>query len=69
MFVAGWRHALRSEWPFIIIIIIIILGHGSCHGVRGEGGGVATALDVLCGTTVRCWSRSATFHISAVETS
>ena len=22
MFVAGWRHALRSEWPFIIIIII-----------------------------------------------
>ena len=21
MFVAGWRHALRSEWPFIIIII------------------------------------------------
>ena len=19
--VAGWRHALRSEWPFIIIII------------------------------------------------
>ena len=24
VFVAGWRHALRSEWPFIIIIIIII---------------------------------------------
>ena len=23
VFVAGWRHALRSEWPFIIIIIII----------------------------------------------
>ena len=22
MFVAGWRHALRSEWPSIIIIII-----------------------------------------------
>ena len=20
VFVAGWRHALRSEWPFIIII-------------------------------------------------
>ena len=20
--VAGWRHALRSEWPFIIIIIM-----------------------------------------------
>ena len=25
VFVAGWRHALRSEWPFIIIIIIIIM--------------------------------------------
>ena len=24
MFVAGWRHALRSEWPFIIIIIITL---------------------------------------------
>ena len=24
VFVAGWRHALRSEWPFIIIIIIIV---------------------------------------------
>ena len=22
MFVAGWRHALRSEWPFIIIIVV-----------------------------------------------
>ena len=22
MFVAGWRHALRSEWPFIISIIV-----------------------------------------------
>ena len=22
--VTGWRHALRSEWPFYIIIIIII---------------------------------------------
>ena len=21
MFVTGWRHALRSEWPFINIII------------------------------------------------
>ena len=21
MFVTSWRHALRSEWPFIIIII------------------------------------------------
>ena len=24
VFIAGWRHALRSEWPFIIIIIIIV---------------------------------------------
>ena len=24
MFVVDWRHALRSEWPFINIIIIII---------------------------------------------
>ena len=23
--VAGWRHALRSEWPFIIIIITGII--------------------------------------------
>ena len=25
VFVAGWRHALRSEWPFIIIIISTII--------------------------------------------
>ena len=24
VFVAAWRHALRSEWPFMIMIIIII---------------------------------------------
>ena len=30
VFVAGWRHALRSEWPFIIIIIMYI-----CHKVQG----------------------------------
>ena len=24
VFVAGWRHALRSEWPFIIIIKLCI---------------------------------------------
>ena len=24
VFVAGWRHALRKEWPFIIINIIIM---------------------------------------------
>ena len=24
VFIAGWRHALRSEWPFIIIIVIIM---------------------------------------------
>ena len=25
VFVAGWRHVLRSEWPFISIIIYILL--------------------------------------------
>ena len=25
VFVAVWRHAIRSEWPFIVIIIIILL--------------------------------------------
>ena len=24
VFVAGWRHAIRSEWPFIIIIISVL---------------------------------------------
>ena len=28
VFVAGWRHALRSEWPFIIIIIMTVGGMG-----------------------------------------
>ena len=28
VFVAGWRHALRSEWPFIIIIITVYNGNG-----------------------------------------
>ena len=28
VFVAGWRHALRSEWPFIIIIITFDFTHG-----------------------------------------
>ena len=23
MFVAGWRHDLRSEWPFIIILLLL----------------------------------------------
>ena len=34
VFVAGWRHALRSEWPFIIIIIINFLELGK--GVDGN---------------------------------
>ena len=33
VFVAGWRHALRSEWPFIIIVIIIYYYYGT-HNVR-----------------------------------
>ena len=31
VFVAGWRHALRSEWPFIIIIIIYTHMFPLCH--------------------------------------
>ena len=39
VFVAGWRHALRSEWPFTIITIMLTLenpdqcrqlSHGLC---------------------------------------
>ena len=34
VFVAGWRHALRSEWPFIIIIITRMLNYpGLCLGL------------------------------------
>ena len=36
VFVAGWRHALRSERPFIIIIIVIIYASGDlgpCFGL------------------------------------
>ena len=38
LFVAGWRHALRSEWPFIIsltpydddgLIVDLLMTHGS----------------------------------------
>ena len=35
MFVAGWRHALRSEWPFIIIIIKGLGVGGAEDGVGG----------------------------------
>ena len=27
VFVAGWRHALRSEWPFIVIIITMLVSY------------------------------------------
>ena len=30
VFVAGWRHALRSEWPFIIIITAAYSAAVSC---------------------------------------
>ena len=33
VFVAGWRHALRSEWPFIIIIITVVVSDGYCRYV------------------------------------
>ena len=42
MFVAGWRHALRSEWPFITIIIIII---NSSLPDAGYGLGLDLAVD------------------------
>ena len=42
MFVAGWRHALRSEWPFIIILIISIK-------VAGVGAGLEVFLCVWHG--------------------
>ena len=35
VFIAGWRHALRSEWPFIIFIIIITQSpQGQVAGAR-----------------------------------
>ena len=33
VFAAGWRHALRSEWP---LIIIIILPYYCWHAFRSE---------------------------------
>ena len=33
MFVAGWRHALRSEWPFIIIISVSTPPSAACPQV------------------------------------
>ena len=40
LFVAGWRHALRSEWPFIIIYLHLgcscPTGLGVCHRDRGR---------------------------------
>ena len=37
VFVAGRRHALRSDWPFIIIIIIIITRVRSRVCTRASG--------------------------------
>ena len=34
VFVAGWRHALRSEWPFIIIRIFWPLALLTKRGVK-----------------------------------
>ena len=36
VFVAGWRHALRSEWPFVIIVYLylsIIVGYVVLRGI------------------------------------
>ena len=34
--VTGWRHVLRSEWPFIIIIINHMHDIGQCIGSLGH---------------------------------
>ena len=35
VFIAGWRHGLWSEWPFITIIMTqyYLFGHGSANGL------------------------------------
>ena len=54
VFVAGWRHALRSEWPFIIIIITL---DDSVHEDMRTGivmldlfGGIRASLEALLRT-------------------
>ena len=42
VFVAGWRHALRSEWPLIIFITLIVTTRGwmePCRTSAPEGPG------------------------------
>ena len=41
VFVVGWRHALRSEWPFIIIITIYKI-IGGCSHLPGHWAAVVT---------------------------
>ena len=43
VFIAGWRHALRSEWPFIIITII------TCRDIGPVGfKGFITSTIIMC---------------------
>ena len=45
--VAGWRHALRSEWPFIIISMHILdcpRGAGADNEEVGHGGQIASSM-------------------------
>ena len=36
VFVAGWRRALRSEWPFIVLLLLLLLP-GLGHPVPRSG--------------------------------
>ena len=45
VFVAGWRHALRSEWPFIFLIHICLL---LCHLAEPGLGALWSKKPFLC---------------------
>ena len=51
VFVAGWRHALRREWPCIIIIIIVVRVAKLRSGYGDSNYGVIRAF----ASCVRCW--------------
>ena len=36
VFVAGWRHALRSEWPLLLILLIILIGLSPTQDLEPE---------------------------------
>ena len=47
MFVAGWRPALRSEWPFIIIIVNVRQAKGRLEGRIGSNQLVVLGNDAI----------------------